>query len=64
VFDIHVAGERGGQHYRGTVRGLRDWARRGTPVRVFALDTEQLAIAIAPTGEGFATRRRINRFGV
>jgi len=64
VFDIHVAGERGGQHYRGSVRGLRDWARRGTPVRVLALDTERLAIAIAPTGEGFATRRSVNRFGV
>jgi hypothetical protein len=31
---------------------------------VLAIATERLAIAIAPTGEGFATRRAVDRFGV
>lgn len=57
VLDINVTSQGGTQRYHGSVRRVRDWARAGTPVHVLATATERLAIAIAPTGEGFATRR-------
>ena len=64
VLEIDVTSEGGTQHYRGSVRRVRDWARAGTRVHVLATATEPLAIVIAPTGEGFATRREVDRFRV
>jgi hypothetical protein len=64
VLDINVTSEAGTQCYHGSVRGLRDWARAGTPVHVLATATERLAIVIAPTGEGFATKRAVDPFRV